>query len=134
MNSYYDLASLSEASYVLFSEIGMLSNDAAIKAALQPPLEGQQDLKGEFSATQAEDFIANWSVIAHTPNDPDTDYSSTLFKSKSASDTEYVLAFRGTEGLVSTDIIADGDIVTDGLAIWQIVSMYKDIQQDLVAA
>ena len=37
MNSYYDLASLSEASYVLLSEIGMLSNDAAIKAALQPP-------------------------------------------------------------------------------------------------
>jgi hypothetical protein len=128
MTQYYDLASMAEACYVEFSLVD-LTNAGAVKASLK-----NEDLNGEFSATQAEDFVANWSVIAHTPNDPDTDYSSTLFKSKSASDTEYVLAFRGTEGLASTDIIADGDIVTDGLAIWQIVSMYNDIQQDLVAA
>jgi hypothetical protein len=134
MIQYYDLASMAEASYSLFSKLADF-DDESVKIALQPPAsEGDDNLKGEFSATQAEDFVANWSVIAHTPNDPDTNYSSTLFKNKSASDTEYVLAFRGTEGLISDDIFADGDIVTDGLAICQIVSMYKDIQQDLVAA
>ena len=132
MIQYYDLASMAEASYSLFSKLADF-DDESVKIALQPPAsEGDDNLKGEFSATQAEDFVANWSVIAHTPNDPDSDYSSTLFKSKSASDTEYVLAFRGTE--VSDDVFADGDIVTDGLAIWQIVDMYNDIQQDLVAA
>jgi hypothetical protein len=131
--TYYELASMAEASYVLFDP-NKINDEEYTKAALQPPAPNESNLRGEFSATQAADFVANWSVIAHTPNDPDSDYSSTLFKSKSASDTEYVLAFRGTERLDPTDIIADGDIVTDGLAIWQIVSMYNDIQQDLVAA
>ena len=128
MTQYYDLACMAEASYVDFSSIP-LGDEAALRVALN-----NAEFDGKFSVAQAADFVTNWSVIAHTPNDPDTNYSSTLFKNKSASDTEYVLAFRGTEGLISDDIFADGDIVTDGLAICQIVSMYKDIQQDLVAA
>lgn len=126
MTQYYDLASMAEASYVDFSSIP-LGDEAALRVALN-----NAELDGKFSVAQAADFVANWSVIAHAPNDPDTGYSSTLFKSKSASDTEYVLAFRGTEGL--SDFYADGDIVTDGLAIWKIVDMYNDIQQYLVAA
>jgi hypothetical protein len=117
---------MAEASYVDFSSIP-LGDEAALRVALN-----NAEFDGKFSVAQAADFVTNWSVIAHTPNDPDIGYSSTLFKSKSASDTEYVLAFRGTE--VSDDVFADGDIVTDGLAIWQIVDMYNDIQQDLVAA
>lgn len=54
-------------------------------------------------------------------------YSSTVFKSKNGSD--HVLAFRGTQLGNGADLVADGDILTDGLAMWQIVDMYNDIQR-----
>lgn len=125
MSQYYDLASMAEASYVLFSKLDNFK-DTAIEGALKTT-----DLNGEFSATQAADFVSKWTVKDHLSN-TDNGYSSTVFKSKTGS--EYVLAFRGTEPSNGGDIIADGDIVTDGLAIWQIVDMYNDIQRMRAAA
>ena len=127
MSQYYDLASMAEASYVLFSKLDNFK-DTAIEGALKT-----KNINGEFSATQAADFVSKWSVKAHTPN-TDNGYSSTVFKSKTGS--EYVLAFRGTEGLFSDDLaITDlGDIVGDGLAIKQIVDMHNDIHRMRAAA
>ena len=127
MSRYYDFSSIAEASYVDFSKVNITNTDA-IKGALQPPAK----LEGEFSAKQAADFVSKWSVKAHTPN-TDNGYSSTVFKKKPEfeSDIEYVLAFRGTEGFFSDDLwqTDGGDIVADGLAIWQIVDMYNDVQR-----
>ncbi len=87
--------------------------------------EVKKALKAEdFSKAQAEAFSTQWSVVTHQPN-TESSYSSTLFKN---TEGQYVLAFRGTEGLFSRDLWqADAaDIVYDGLAIKQIVDLYND--------
>lgn len=123
--TYYDLASMAEASYALFDANKI--NDETVQKTLK-----DTDLNGSFSAKQAADFVSKWRVTAHTPN-TDNGYSSTVFKKKPEfeSDIEYVLAFRGTEGFFSDDLwqTDGGDIVADGLAIWQIVDMYNDVQR-----
>ena len=121
---FYGMATLSEASYVLFDKLdGFFSDDSVKRVLLE---ENNEEFNGEFSATQTADFVSKWSVTAHTPN-TNTGYSSTVFKSKS--DNGYVLAFRGTEPDSLADLRTDGGIAGDGLAIWQIVDMYNDIQR-----
>jgi hypothetical protein len=86
-----------------------------------------------FSAKQADALVATWEVVtgAHRPN-TESGYSSTLFKNV---DGSYVLAFRGTETGSLSDIYSDllsadiGGIVTDGLAIDQIVDLYNEWQR-----
>nr|WP_320113867.1 hypothetical protein [uncultured Desulfuromonas sp.] len=124
LKKYYDFAALAEASYVLFDQAIDFS-DVAIKAALQP----KAGFNGNFSATQAADFVDHWEVVSHQGS-TENGFSATLFKNKETG--EYVYACRGTEPsqLIEDLIITDiADIVTDGLAIKQIVDMYNNWQQ-----
>ncbi len=80
-----------------------------------------------FSATQATDFVANWEIVSHQRNTP-SGFSATLFRNRETG--EFVYANRGTEPGIDDLVITDGgDIVTDGLAIKQIVDMYNDWQR-----
>lgn len=122
-NQYYDLASLAEASYTLFDKIEFSISGEVKKALLQINFE---EYHGNFSTTQAADFVANWEVVAHQGN-TDSGFSATLFKNK---DGKFYYACRGTEPGIDDLLITDGcDIVTDGLAINQIVDMYNDWQR-----
>jgi hypothetical protein len=132
---YYDLASLGEASYVLFDMLDKsdFSNSEKIKAALK-----NEDLGGAFSDTQATDFVSKYDVLAHqgVPDGlinslTDSGFSATLFKGKGeGNDNKFYYVIRGTEpgwrDLFKTDV---GDIIVDGLAIHQIVDMYNDWQR-----
>jgi hypothetical protein len=127
---YYDLASLAEESYVLFDLFDYTNSDY-VELALQNVDFSQMgtDYKGAFSATQAADFVATWKIVSHQKN-TDSGFSATLFKNKNTG--EYVYSLRGTEPSQKIDdiLITDvGDIVTDGLAIKQIVDMYNDWQR-----
>lgn len=120
----YELASLAEASYALFDELNNIYSDENVRDLLK-----NSRFNGTFTATQAADFVAEWEVISHQKN-TENGFSATLFRNKNTG--EYVYATRGTEpgdpwnDLVSADI---GDIVTDGLAIKQVVDMYNDWQR-----
>lgn len=112
---FFELASLAEASYVNITDY----TQSGIKTAL---------MAENFSDTQAEVLLANWKFITdgHQPN-TSSGFSSTLFQNKD--DDSYALAFRGTEASVQwgTDIGTDvGDIVSDGLAIDQIIDLYNE--------
>ncbi|WP_443191924.1 hypothetical protein [Pseudomonas indica] len=77
-----------------------------------------------FSATQAEKIVADWAVIDHLPDDPESDFSATLFKSNASG--ELTLAFRGTAGLVNDLLYADlGDVVLGGLSVDQVADIYQ---------
>ncbi|SER47434.1 Ca2+-binding protein, RTX toxin-related, partial [Pseudomonas cuatrocienegasensis] len=114
-----DMAELAEASYADLR----LDKDVATELRNAEFNGGQT-----FSATQAAEFVTNWAVIDHLPDDPISDFSATLFKSKANS--EYTLAFRGTAGPIDDLAYADfGDIVLDGLAVDQIIDMYNYYQK-----
>jgi Ca2+-binding RTX toxin-like protein len=116
------LASLAEASYVDFSLLPRPFAVDGVRAALQ-----DSDRGGEFTASQATQLVADWSLVEHTPN-TSSGYSSSLFRSKEQPN-RYVLALRGSEpGDAWSDFIATdvGDIALDGLAIRQIVDLYND--------
>ncbi len=127
-NNLFQKALLAEASYADFESID-ITDEEDIKTALQridtAEDEPVDDPKKGFSLSQAEDFISHWEVVHHQP-DTDSGFSATLFKNKDSNVSQpYVLAIRGTAGkqdLVVTDI---SDIVTDGLAIDQIVDMWN---------
>ena len=99
----YDMAALSEASYVLFDKLYDFNDDKALIAALQ----NKNDFNGGFSATQAELFVATWQVVAHQGN-TDSGFSATLFKNKRTG--EYVYAARGTEPSYPFNDITSADI------------------------
>ncbi len=102
---FFDLASLSEASYALFENVGDIK-DLLID-------EG-------FSSTQADKLLSRWVVGPHV-EDTNSDFSMTLFEGVNPSDG-FVLGFRGTLG--PGDYITDvGDIVADGIALDQIVDL-----------
>ena len=118
---YYDLASLAEASYILFDKLPNFSPET-VKDALQ-----DRTKEGKFSATQAADFVSTWEVVSHQKN-TESGFSATLFKNKETG--EFFYANRGTEPGLDDLVITDGgDIVYDGLAIQQIVDMYNDWQR-----
>ena len=119
----FEQAQFAEASYADFFDndaLTVITTDDRVKVEL---------VRAGFSDAQATEFISHWKVVHHQPDDfPGgfPGYSSTLFESKDEPGT-YVLAFRGTADilvdLAATDL---NDIVTDGLAIDQIVAMYND--------
>ncbi len=125
---YYDMAALSEAAYVDFSDINfsdLIDDKEDVKKALQ-----NDSLGGKFSATQAQNFVNKWEIVSHQAN-TETGFSATLFRDRATG--EYYYSARGTEpfaqggvDLLNADL---GDIVRDGLAINQIVDMYNDIQR-----
>ncbi|WP_139133879.1 MULTISPECIES: hypothetical protein [Pseudomonas] len=103
-----NMAELAEASYVLFN-----LNDPS--TAL---------INSGFSVTQAAEFVTNWAVIDHLPDDPVSDFSATLFKSDA--DGAYALAFRGAAGVVDDLLYADlGKIVLKSRAIDQVSDLYN---------
>jgi len=115
---YYDLASLAEASYVLFDLFDYTNSDY-VELALQNVdfLQMGTDYKGNFSATQAAAFVATWEVVSHQA-DNESGFSATLFKNKETGNFYYTC--RGTAGLDDLFVMDVADIVTDGLAINQI--------------
>ncbi|HAD04554.1 MAG TPA: hypothetical protein DCF93_08000 [Desulfuromonas sp.] len=122
LSKFDDMASLSEASYVLFDKLQNDYSTSAVEKALIDP-----DFAGRFSPAQAADFVAKWEVVSHQPN-TESGFSATLFRNKVSG--EYVYAARGTEEFGLDLIAADlGDIVIDGLAMGQIVDMYNDWQR-----
>ena len=122
-DTYFDYASLAEAAYVQWDQLGNRLSD---KGRVVDALIGEDVFMGEFTVSQANAFVDHWSVIDHLPN-TDTGFSSTLFRNN---DGQYVLAFRGTESFWDDLVVADaGDIVRDGLAIKQIVDMYNEYQR-----
>lgn len=126
-NKYYDLAALAEASYVYFQKLENFSDDK-IKIALinNPSMTNGVNYKGNFSPSQANEFVESWDVVYHQAN-TGSGFSATLFQN---TDCEYVYALRGTEQPILDLIEADfNDIVTDGLAINQIVDMVNDWQR-----
>ncbi|GAB6069162.1 hypothetical protein JCM30760_02590 [Thiomicrorhabdus hydrogeniphila] len=120
----FQLTQLAEASYAYFDPNKLTK--VAIKSALENKSEEPEE---SFSDKQADLLLESWNIVSegHLPN-TESGYSSTLFQNR---DGSFVLAFRGTEGLKSDDLwSADiGDIVTDGLAIKQIVDMYNEWQR-----
>ena len=102
------MAELAEAAYANFNQAE--TSDALTESG--------------FSNTQAKKFVANWAVIDHLPDDPESDFSATLFKSNVSG--EFTLAFRGTAGHVDDLLYADlGDVVLDGLSIDQVADIYQ---------
>ncbi len=125
-NQFYDAALLSEVAYINFEGID-LANENTYEDAVEKVL-GNPEKQSNLSTSQIDYFMTNWEIVSHQGN-TDTGFSATLFKKVGAN--EYYYACRGTEGpdwedLFVTDI---GDIVTDGLAIKQIVDMYNDWQR-----
>lgn len=95
----FDQVQLAEASYSLFNDLP-LGNDDALRARLL--LANKNNFNGEFSPTQAADFVSKWSVSTHQANTP-SGFSAILFSSK-ANAGEVVLAIRGTEPFVQAGI------------------------------
>ncbi|SMF01492.1 hypothetical protein [Pseudogulbenkiania subflava] len=113
-----DMAELAEASY---ADLEKHSDPDVVRALKDAGFNGMS-----FSTTQAAGFVEKWSVLDHLSDTPSSDFSATLFRSKSGED--YVLALRGTAG--GNDLQADGgDIVLDGAATDQIIDLYNYVQR-----
>jgi hypothetical protein len=117
IEDYFQLAELAEASYA------NLANNADLETQVQRQSDGMS-----FSQTQAAYLADRWNVVTngHQPN-TSSGFSSTLFQNKN--DDSYVLAIRGTEPFAGSgaDLGADvGDIVSDGLAVEQIIDLYNE--------
>jgi hypothetical protein len=109
----FDMAALSEASYVLLDQASSLS-DEDVKTALQ-----NSAWKGVFSETQAAEFVSTWRVVHHQL-DTDSCFSATLFERKDSG--RFMLGCRGTAQVVDDFIINDGsDIVIDSPVVVQMV-------------
>jgi hypothetical protein len=111
-------AQLAEASYVLWDQVfGAI--DQSIQLALQ-----NDSLGGGFSASQAANVAATWSLLHHVSN-TSAGFSATAFESKSMPGT-LVLAVRGSDQRIEDLILSgSGDIVLDGIAIDQVVDLYN---------
>lgn len=121
ISELYDFSLLSEAGYALLHGI-QPSEESRIKDALSGKTNDSQT---KFSESQAEYFVKNFEVVSYQGN-TSTGFAATLFKRKNS--TEYYYACRGTEPK-TIDLLADEDIVVDGLAFEQIVDMYNDWQR-----
>lgn len=103
---------MTEASYAQF-DIFNIARDAIINSGL--------------SSSQADALLVDWQVITggHQPN-TSSGFSSTLFQSTDPNDGRYVLAFRGTAGFVDIVDADINDIISDGLAIEQIIDLHNE--------
>ena len=90
----------------------------------------KDDLKGsliadeigaDFSDTQADNFIAEYSLLHHQENTL-SGFSATLFEDSSG---KKVLAIRGTEFSNINDLYADSNIATLGYAASQVDDLYR---------
>lgn len=110
-------AQLAQAAYSTLSA-GMSATDFA--QALRPP-------SGEFTATQAQQLGANYSVVLQyddrSPGGNNTGLSLTVFKDLSTN--QLTLAVRGTTSSDTYDLATDGSILVNGAGYDQIVALYN---------
>lgn len=66
-----------------------------------------EKLKGEFTPTQAKQFLDKYDLLIHQPN-TDSGFSATVFQNKQTN--EYVLSFSGTKPDDIGDIKSDKDL------------------------
>lgn len=112
--------------------------EAAYADFLKPNITIEQALRNEgFSESQATAFVAHWKVVDQYPApltilgvEIGSGFSGTLFQRidddpiSGAKAGEYSFAVRGTAG--ATDLVADAsDVLTDGIALDQVVDMYN---------
>ncbi len=124
-SNIFDYTQLAEASYVNFWDGNKLETNSEIMLGYLQ----NEDRGGKFSKTQATELLQDWSVLAqYRDRTEESSFSATLFKNKDTN--EYVFACKGTAELYVDGAEADiGDMVHDGLAIYQIVDMYNFWQQ-----
>jgi hypothetical protein len=110
IQALFQQAQLAEAAYANFS------------AYIEDPKAAL--IAGEFSAAQAAAFVEQWTVVHQFSATcgmfgDRSGFSGTLFRNE---DGQYAFSLRSTAG--ATDLTADaGDILTDGIALDQIVDM-----------
>jgi len=117
INSIFEQAELAEAAYANFWDEDaneVITNVDDVKNALEA---------SGLSKTQAFELVKHWRVVDHQP-DTGSSFSATLFESLD-NPGEFVFAIRGTAGLVDLVAADFTQIVTNGLAIDQIVDMYN---------
>ncbi len=84
----FDYTQLAEASYANFWDpiTGLPETESQIKQSL---------IDGKFSATQADELLQEWSVLAqYRDRTEESSFSATLFQNKDTK--EYVFACKGT--------------------------------------
>ena len=130
-NVIFSMTALAEASYTRFDgpEVGVTTE---AKNALGESFQST-DLKGYFSASQANDFVKNWRLVAHQPNTA-TGFSGSVFERLNQTTGngtgQYTLALRGTEELVLDLAVADiGQLVGNGAAFDQVIDLYNFVQR-----
>ncbi len=119
----FERIQLAEASYSLLQDVSYI-DDAELTRRLL--LANKGSFNGEFSFAQATALVSRWGVTNHQVNTA-SGFSATLFANKEAVG-EMVLAIRGTEPFIQggRDLSADiGDIVLDGLALYQVIDLYN---------
>lgn len=115
VSSMFEKAQLAEASYADFLNFA--------------PVDALQNNGSEFSRTQANTFVTHWQVVDQFSDAPlfSTGFSATVFKNIDTSSPDfgrYVIAMRGTAGV--GDLLTDaGDVLADGIAIYQLVDLYN---------
>ena len=85
---------LNYANLQMAAEAFLFDDNGDRKQNLKQALIDGNKHASRFTAVQAEDFLAQWDVIAQCPNTP-TGFSGTLFQNKVTK--EYVISFRSTE-------------------------------------
>ncbi|EOX7402851.1 hypothetical protein ACPV6K_001850 [Campylobacter coli] len=94
------------------------------------PPEKVGTLKGDFSPTQAKNFLKKYDILIHQPN-IESGFSATLFKDTKADskDSEYILAIRGTEFKLDQiqDLLNDYYIGTNNNDMSRVVEQYFDM-------
>lgn len=125
IQNLFQQAQLAEAAYANLwnsNTNSAITDTELVKTALQ---DTGNDM--HFSQSQASEFVAHWRVIDQLPN-TGSGFSATVFQNIATG--AYTFAVRGTEtsfGTVFSDLAATdlADIVTDGIAIDQVVDMYN---------
>ena len=130
IQNLFQQAQLAEAAYANFFDTfgNLITSDDGVKATLIAT-GFSKDPNNLTQSTQATAFVADWGVVdQYTAPDggafgTGTGFSATLFQNKTTG--QYTFAIRGTEPGIP-DAAADlGDIVTDGIAMDQVVDMYN---------
>ena len=89
--------------------------------------DGLRPLGGDFTATQAQQFAAKYSVVLQyddrSPGGNNTGLSLTVFKDTSTN--QLTLAIRGTTSSDTYDLATDASILVNGAGYDQIVALYN---------
>ena len=117
-----DFSQLAEIAYATFEGTGGLSKDL-FELSDDDINRGIRDPDLRVSNAQQSRFRNDWSVPYYRPDQPHG-FSATLLRSK-ADATNFVLAIRGTQGLIDLFGADVGDIVADGIALDQVVELYN---------